>query len=87
MSLRAKAPSPELWAVACTDLHIVVGPFTNLADATKAARKLTDDKKNNRDRCVFIPAPFTFYGTVVPYEQGQDPTKAGPDYDKSRGYL
>lgn len=73
----------QLFMVVCTNFHTCVGPFTNLADAVKAARMWTD---RTADQCVYLPVPMVVPGGVA-VERPATTVGDGPVLRGGGGYL
>lgn len=57
---------PKFWAIVCTDLHLVVGPYHDPRTALRDAKQLTEDNE-----CVFRPVPMEFRGVTLTEDQAR----------------
>lgn len=65
-TLEGKASAPKFWAIVCTDLHLVVGPYHDPRTALRDAKQLSNDNE-----CVFRPVPMEFRGVTLTEEQAR----------------
>ncbi len=54
---------PEMYIVACTDLHAAMGPYLSMKQALKVAKRATNEDPG---QCVYMPVPFLFEGEMIP---------------------
>ena len=58
----------DIFAVVCTEFHVVFGPYVGAKAALEAAKELSGHTDH---ACKFVPLPFVFQGRLVGIDQSQ----------------
>lgn len=68
---------PQLYAVVCQDLHVVIGLFADLESAILYSKEATVESKKDKSNCLYRPVPFKVINEIQTDTNTEDVNHVG----------